>query len=63
MIPAGDVVEIKTKIGMTSGQTPYQNIKVICRDGREVTAGSTIKDTREAAWLAQEMMKCVRGRC
>ena len=61
MIPAGDVVEIKTKIGMTSGQTPYQNIKVICRDGREVTAGSTIKDTREAAWLAQEMMKCVRG--
>ena len=61
MIPAGDVVEIKIRIGMTSGETPYQNIKVICRNGREVTAGSTIKDAHEAAWLAQEMMKCVRG--
>jgi hypothetical protein len=61
-IPASDIVEIKTKIGMTSGQTGYQDIKVVCRNGREVTAGSTIKDTREAAWLAQQMMKSVRGR-
>lgn len=62
-IPAGDVVEIKTRTGTTMGQTPYLDIKVICRNGREVTAGSTIKDAHEAAWLAQEMMKCVRGRC
>jgi len=60
-IPAGDVVEIKTKIGMTAGQTAYQDIKVICLNGKEITAGGTIKDAQEAKWLAQEMMKCVRG--
>ena len=61
VIPAGDVAEIKTKIGMTAGQTAYQNITIVQRDGRETVAGSAIKDSQEAQWLAAEMMKRVRG--
>ncbi len=61
VIPAGDVAEIKTKIGMTAGQTAYQNITIVRRDGRETVAGSAIKDSQEAQWLAAEMMKRVHG--
>jgi hypothetical protein len=61
VIPAGDVAEIKAVIGMTSGQTAYQNITVVCRDGRKITAGSAIRDSQEAQWLAMQMMKCVGG--
>ncbi len=60
VIPAGDVADIKTQIGMTTGQTAYQNITVVRRDGRESVAGSALRDSQEAQWLAEEMMKCVR---
>jgi hypothetical protein len=60
-IPAGDVTEIKTKIGTTTGQTAYQNITVVCSNGRQVTAGSAIRDSQEAQWLAAEMSKSLRG--
>jgi hypothetical protein len=61
IIPAADIAEIKTKIGMTTGQTAYQNITVVRRDGRETVAGSALRDSQEAQWLAEEMMKCVGG--
>jgi Protein of unknown function (DUF3592) len=61
VIPAGAVTDIKAVIGMTSGQTAYQNITVVCQDGRKITAGSAIKDSQEAQWLAAQMVKCVRS--
>jgi hypothetical protein len=61
VILAGDVEEIKSEIGMTAGQTTYQNIIVVCQNGRRITAGSMIRDSQEAQWLTAEMMKSVRG--
>jgi hypothetical protein len=61
VIPARDVAEVKTVIGMTAGQTAYQNITVVCRDGRKITAGSAVRDSQEAQWLAAQMMKRVHG--
>ncbi|HVM59313.1 MAG TPA: DUF3592 domain-containing protein [Verrucomicrobiae bacterium] len=61
IIPAADVAEVKAKIGTTSGQTAYQNIAVVRRDGREITAGSAIRDSQEAQWLAAQMLNSVRG--
>lgn len=61
VVPAGDVAEIKAGIGMTAGQTTYQNIIVVCQNGRKITAGSAIRDSQEAQWLAAQMLKCVRG--
>ena len=56
-IAFGDVEKIATKIGMTSGTTTYQDIKIYCRNGKAITAGGSIKDVREAEWLAAEMAK------
>ena len=56
-IAFNDVEKIITQIGMTNGTTTYQDIKIVCRDGKEITAGSSIKDVREAEWLTAEMAK------
>lgn len=56
-ISANDVADIKTRIGMTSGQTVYYDIHVVNRTGRNLVAASAIKDKREADWLASEMRR------
>jgi hypothetical protein len=61
IVSAGAVADIKAVIGMTSGQTAFQNLTVVCRDGRRIIAGSAIKDSQEAQWLAARMLKRVHG--
>jgi len=61
LIPAADVADIKTRIGTTTGQTAYLNIAVVRRDGGETVAGSAIRDSQEAHWLAAQMLKSVQG--
>lgn len=62
-IPVADIADIKTEIGMsssgTTGTTVYKDIKVVCRNGKERTAVSSIRDVREAEWLATEMGKAI----
>ena len=60
-VAAQDIEDIKTKIGMTSGNTAYHDIKIQCRNGKNINAGSAIKDLLEAEWLAAEMMKALVG--
>ena len=59
-IAASEIAEIKTKIGMTSGTNVYHDLKLVLRDESEIVAGSTIKDAREAEWLAAEMTKALK---
>jgi len=54
-LSAADVASITTKIGMTSGQNVYYDIHIIARAGRDITAASSIRDKKEAEWLAAEM--------
>jgi hypothetical protein len=63
-IPASDVVEIETKVGMSmSGSngntTNFYDINVVCRDA-EATAGSGMTDKLEAESLAEQMQKCLK---
>lgn len=58
-VAAADVLEIKTKIGMTSGNTAYHDLKICCSNGEEIGVGSNIKDAREAEWIAAEMMQAL----
>ncbi len=55
-----DVLDITTKIGMTSGENVYYDIHVLCRSGRDATAASAIKDRKEAAWLIAEMKNLLK---
>ena len=59
-LATASIAEIKTTIGMTSGTTVYHDLKIVCSDGREISAGSSIRDAREAEWLAAEMTKALK---
>ncbi len=50
----GDIANITTKPGMTSGETVYYDIHVLARAGRDITAAGSSKDKKEADWLAAE---------
>jgi len=55
VVPVADIAEITTTTGMTSGTTVYRDLKLIRRAGKTVTLASSIKNHREAGWLAAEM--------
>ncbi len=58
VVPVADITGFRTVIGMTSGAAAYYSIHLALRNGRSVTLGSSIKDKREAEWLAAEMSRC-----
>ena len=51
-IPAADVAGVEVQIGMQAGSTVYYSLQIVRKDGRKTTAGSGIRDKREAEWLA-----------
>ena len=51
-ISAAEVAGVETGIGMQAGNTVYYSLTVVGKDGRRVTAGTGIRDKREAEWLA-----------
>jgi hypothetical protein len=53
----GDIERIFTAVGMSSGNSVYRDIKVAVRGGTTFYAGTKLKDSREAEWLAAEMAK------
>ena len=60
-LAAADIAEVTTKIGMQAGSTPYYDVVLVSKDGKKVTAGGSIRDKREAEWLAQTMRDALRG--
>lgn len=58
---SGEVREIFTKVGMTSGQKAYHDLQARLDSGREVTLASGIGSKVEADWLVAEL-KRVLGR-
>jgi len=58
-IPVQEIASIKTKVGVTAGTTVYHDIKIQCRNGKEICVGRDIKDEMEAEWLAAEMTKAL----
>jgi hypothetical protein len=39
-------------IGMQAGSTPYYDVVVRRKDGGKIIAGRSVRDKREAEWLA-----------
>lgn len=58
---AGEVVRIKTEVGMANGSQTLQNLKLITKSS-ESTLASGIASTPEAGWLAAEMTKALGRR-
>jgi hypothetical protein len=58
VVPFSDITGISMPIGMQSGSrsgTPYYDIKIKRKDGKEVTLASAIRNKLEAEWLIAKM--------
>jgi hypothetical protein len=51
-LPASAIADITVAIGMQAGSVPYYDVVVRQKDGTKVTAGSSVREKREAEWLA-----------
>ncbi len=60
VIDAGDIADVTPTIMMQGGTTPYYSIMIVRKNGRKVSAGSGIRDKREAEWLAATVKGSVR---
>ena len=51
-LAAGEIAGVTADIGMQQGTTPYYNVVIRRKDGKKLTAGNSVRDKREAEWLA-----------
>ena len=58
-IPMGEIADVKTRIGMQAGGTVYYDLVLVRANGRSVTAGHSIRDKREAEWLAATLKQAL----
>ncbi|RKX34829.1 MAG: hypothetical protein DRP71_05835 [Verrucomicrobia bacterium] len=52
---SGEIAEIKAVPGMKSGNTQFYRIAVIPKSGGKSSAGSRIKNKRDAVWIAERL--------
>ena len=58
LLPVDEIERVKTKIGMQHGGgsgTPYYDILLARREGRDLTVGRYIRNKRELEWLVGEI--------
>jgi hypothetical protein len=63
LVPADEIEQVKTKIGTQHGGgsgTPYYDILLTRRAGRDLTVGRYIKNKREVEWLVGEIESALR---
>jgi len=56
-ISAGMIAEVVPVIGMQAGSTPYYDVVVRSKTGEKMIAGRSVRDKREAEWLAVTLKK------
>lgn len=60
-LTAAEVAAVDVGIGMQAGDTPYYSVRIVRTNGRRITAGSGIRDKREAEWLAHTIRGGLAG--
>ncbi len=61
-VAKSEIAAIKVGAGMQSGRTLYYDIHIHRTNGKQVTAGSMIRDKREAEWIVERLCDCLSGR-
>ena len=51
-LPSAEVADVIATIGMQAGSIPFYDVVIQQKDGKKVTAGSSVRDKQEAEWLA-----------
>jgi hypothetical protein len=58
-IPTSEVADVTTSIGMQVGGTVYYDIVVVRKNGKTMKVGHSIRDKREAEWLAGRIKRAI----
>jgi hypothetical protein len=57
---ASEIISVELKNGMTSGQTVYYDLQAVTSANGTSTLASSIRDKKEAQWLAAEMQRLLK---
>ena len=60
-IVAGEVSDVVAAIGMQAGNVPYYDVEIRRKDGKKVVAGRSVREKREAEWLAATIKRALAG--
>ncbi|HEU5303725.1 MAG TPA: hypothetical protein VFU40_03690 [Gemmatimonadales bacterium] len=58
-VAALEIADVAAVMGMRSGRVPYYDVTVIRKNGRKIRAGRSVRDKREAEWLAAVIRKAL----
>lgn len=62
LVPASEIGEVRPTVGMQTGTIAYYDITVFRKNGKKVAAGRSVRDKREAEWLAATIRAGLGGR-
>ncbi|MEO7137243.1 MAG: hypothetical protein ABI037_05980 [Gemmatimonadales bacterium] len=60
-LPAAEIADVVALIGMQAGTTLYYDVAVVRKRGKKVKVGRSVRDKREAEWLAGVLKKALGG--
>jgi hypothetical protein len=56
---ASEIADVIASIGMQAGTTVYYDVTVVRKNGRKIKVGHSVRDKREAEWLAGRIRKAL----
>jgi hypothetical protein len=59
IIPASDVADVRTAIGMQTGNRVYYDIVIVRKAGKKIKVAHSVRDKREAEWLAETIKRAI----
>jgi hypothetical protein len=58
-LQASEVADVVASIGMQAGTTVYYDVAVVRKNGKKIKVGRSVRDKREAEWLAGTIKKAL----
>ncbi len=56
---AWEIADVIASIGMQAGTTVYYDVTVVRKNGKKTKVGRSVRDKREAQWLAGMIKKAI----
>ena len=59
VLSASEIADVTASIGMQAGTTVYYDVVVVRKNGKKIRVGRSVRDKREAEWLAGTIRKAL----
>ena len=58
-LPGSEITDVVASIGMQAGTTVYYDVTLVQKSGKKIKVGRSVRDKREADWLAGTIKKAI----